>query len=418
MTHIPIKNCFEDLRRVLALGNAVTYLCSYKLNTIEFTGPAIETITGYQAEDITAARWRDLTVLIEQNEEYADFTLEETQRRFRTGEIDTWKADIQIRTRSGGKRWISDTAVALRNELGECIGCTGIVMDITDQKESERSMAALANQLQRRNEEMENDLIMASEVQQAFVTEQPHRFPLEPASGKPALNFHHRYIPATTLAGDFYEILPLSDQTVGIFICDVVGHGVRAALLTTFLRGLLEELAPMGDPPGTLLSKMNRSFKAVFGQTENFLFATAFYMIFDLEDDCIHFANAGHPDPLRMNFQSGSVDPLSTGLDRPEPALGILEDFDFSTVEYKNPDKESIFLFTDGMIEAYDKHDNMFGEGRLAAFLEKNIEQPPEQLLDLTIREVYAFAGIQELEDDACLIAVVPAMMTEEQPDS
>lgn len=395
----------ENFNQVLQLGQGVAYHKRYRPDAFEFSGDQIEAITGYPAEELTPALWRSLTVLIEQHEEYADFTLEETQRRFREGQIDSWKADMQIRTRSGEKRWLSDSAVAVRDDSGKCIGCMGILMDITERKEAQRKMSTLTNQLQRRNEEMENDLIMASEVQQAFVTEQPCCFPLN----DPCLNFHHRYIPAAMLAGDFYEILPLSEQKVGIFICDVVGHGVRAALLTTFLRGLLEELVPMGDAPGALLSKLNRSFKAVFGQTENFLFATSCFVVFDLQQNRLQFANAGHPDPLLLDMSTGDTKPLATGLERSEPALGILEEFPFTTIDYELHKNECLFLFTDGLIEAYDEYDNMFGERRLMESLQRNHQLDPESLLDETFREIYEFAKADELEDDACLLAIVPA---------
>jgi sigma-B regulation protein RsbU (phosphoserine phosphatase) len=400
----------NDFSRALELGNGVVYRRTYRPDTYEYISDYIEEITGYSAKEITPSIWSRMAVLIEQTGEFADYTLEETQRKFRSGEINSWQADIQIRTRSGEKRWISEMAVVLRDEEGTSIGCTGIFQDITMRKETERRMTAVTNQLQRRNQEMENDLIMASEVQQAFVTEQPYRFPLDVPPEKRCLNFHHRYIPATMLAGDFYEILPLSDHQAGIFICDVVGHGVRAALLTTFLRGLLEELIPLDDPPGKLLSKMNRSFKGVFGQTENFLFATALYMVVDLQSNTIHFANAGHPNPMRLNRESGMADPLETGLERPEPALGIIDDFGYSTVQYAPADTETILLYTDGLIEACDVLDRMYGEERLMEFLQKNTHMDPELLLDETILDVYRFSDRDELEDDACLLAIVPAI--------
>jgi len=81
------------------------------------------------------------------------------------------------------------------------------------------------------------------------VAEQPKQFPLDATNEQARINFYPRYIPAEMLAGDFFDILPLSEHDTGVFICDVVGQGMRAALLTTFLHGLTEELAPQASDP-------------------------------------------------------------------------------------------------------------------------------------------------------------------------
>ena len=79
---------------------------------------------------------------------------------------------------------------------------------------------------------------MAREVQLAFLPQQFPTFPRHAAPDESSLQFHAEYLPATTLGGDFFHIIPISDNEAGILICDVMGHGVRAALVTAVLPGI------------------------------------------------------------------------------------------------------------------------------------------------------------------------------------
>src|SRR5262245_28356297 len=102
----------------------------------------------------------------------------------------------------------------------------------------------LAEQVARFNAQMRSDLDMARKLQQSLL---PDRYPSFPRAAPPAqsaLRFAHRFQPTTALAGDFFSVLGLSDTEAGVFICDVMGHGVRSALVTAMLRALVDELAP------------------------------------------------------------------------------------------------------------------------------------------------------------------------------
>lgn len=260
---------------------------------------------------------------------------------------------------------------------------------------------------------MDAELAMAREVQQALVSDQPKRFPLDAACGQARLDFLYRYIPAEMLAGDYFDIMPLTEREVGVFICDVVGHGVRAALLTTFLRGLMEELKPHATDPGTLLSKINHGLRTVFCQGDSLLFASAFYLVIDVSTGGVRYANAGHPHPLCLHAEEGKVALLSQpGQDR-EPALGIIEDFEYSTSEHRLTDTESLLLYTDGLFEAYNASEELYGEERLLECVRRQLHQPPAKCLDSIIADVHRFVGADIFEDDVCLLAVVPA-----QPNS
>ena len=124
------------------------------------------------------------------------------------------------------------------------------------------------------------------------------------------------------LGGDFFDIFSLSQTRVGILICDVVGHGLRGTLVTSVIRALLEELRPMMHNAGRFLGALNLRLRAVLERVDEPFLATAFYMIADTASKEVSFANAGHPDPVRLRRQAGIVESLSEGRGKAGPALG------------------------------------------------------------------------------------------------
>ena len=113
--------------------------------------------------------------------------------------------------------------------------------------------------------QLEDDLDMASEVQQAFLPQQFPSFPSHAAPGQSAIGFFSQYLPTGAVGGDFFHVLPLSDTEAGIFICDVMGHGVRAALVTAIQRALVEEMAGLGRQPGDFLTHINQALLSISG---------------------------------------------------------------------------------------------------------------------------------------------------------
>ena len=149
---------------------------------------------------------------------------------------------------------------------------------------------------------MEEDLKMAREIQLAMLPQQYPGFPAgRPAGRKPAP------IPAPLSSHRpgggrlFQHPAPGFATRPALFICDVMGHGVRSALVTAMVRALVEELRPMAADPGQLLTRINRDIRSILQQTGTPLFTTAFYLVADLETRQITYANAGHPRPFLIH---------------------------------------------------------------------------------------------------------------------
>jgi hypothetical protein len=125
--------------------------------------------------------------------------------------------------------------------------------------------------------QMEDDLQMASKVEQAMMPREEAPSP-EPA---PMLRIAHHFHPAGVVSGDFFDVLRMPDGSVGILVCDVMGHGVRSALIAAMIRAMLEQLRPVAHDSGAFLSRLNRDLTRILRQTGDMIFATAAYCVFD-----------------------------------------------------------------------------------------------------------------------------------------
>src|SRR4029077_21070955 len=174
-----------------------------------------------------------------------------------------------------------------------------------------------------KNEQMETDLRMATELQQAMMPNAYPSFPFE-GEGATALRFYHRYLPASMMGGDFFHIARLSNDTAGICICDVMGHGVRAALITAISRALIETHAAEAADPGRLLSELNSEFTRILKQTGTLVFATVLYCVINITERAARFARAGHPAPLHVRRTAGEVGTVASGEGSSGPAMGLI----------------------------------------------------------------------------------------------
>lgn len=297
----------------------------------------------------------------------------------------------------GDVHWSLVTKVPLRDTHNEPSGLVGISHDITRRKRAEM-------ELQRRSAEMETDLMMARQVQEAFLN---RAYPVFPRSGTPetsALRFAHRYVPTTSLGGDFFDILQLSDTRCGVLVCDVMGHGVRAGLLTALIRGVVEEMGARANDPSHVLAEINHSLMPIVEQTGQPVFATVFFAVIDVTAGTLVYANGGHPPPLVRHTAAGTVERLAP--DDPEPAAGLIGDFRYSA-RFCTFRPGDVFLgYTDGVLEASDDAGTMFGEERLRTVLAEAGGLAGAEVCDRLLRAVEAHTGRASFDDDVCLVTI------------
>ena len=252
---------------------------------------------------------------------------------------------------------------------------------------------------------MEEDLRMAREIQQAMIPQQYPSFPKNAPAEANLLRFCHRYIPNGAVGGDFFYITPLSDTKAGVFICDVMGHGVRSALVTAILRALVEELTRHATTPGELLEQINRDLRAILRQSGAPMFTTAFYMMVDLEERRIYYSNAGHPKPLLVHRQSGTVESLNNHAGPSSPALGLFDDTRYPNSDCRISNEDLLVLFTDGVYDM--EHDGDFLSPEwLKQELQKRSQKHVNCIFDEILEVLKSYSENEEFVDDVCLVGL------------
>ena len=261
-------------------------------------------------------------------------------------------------------------------------------------------------ELNTRNSQMEGDLQLAREIQLAML---PENFPEVSGDGKGRkikLKFGHRFQSAGVVSGDFFHVLKISETTLGIFICDVMGHGVRSAFVTAVLRALVEEMRALGNDPAELLSRVNNELMSILKPLDSPLFTTAFYLVADTARAEIRFTQAGHPQPLRLQRSSGEVQTLQCNTGKGGPALALMRDAKYTNCESPLAPGDLILLFTDGIYEVFDAAENEFGRENMILFLKENRNRPMDALLDGLLAAAQKHSAAKCFDDDVCLIAM------------
>ena len=323
-----------------------------------------------------------------------------------TGQPIVNREEVVVSPDSATVHWMSTTKVPLRNSNGQAVGVIGIGRDITERKAAEEQIFRYNAEIRQRNAELEDDLHMAREIQQAFLPQQYPTFPRGASPAESAIRFWSRYIPTTTVGGDFFHILPISDTEAGVFICDVMGHGVRAALVTAIQRALVEEMLPTAGDPGRFLTEINRALLSILRRARTPMFASAFSLVVDIGRGCVRYANAGHPSPLHIRRETGQVRFLCSEAERPGPALGVFKDAVYETRSAPIAPRDLVLLFTDGLYEVEGNQDAFYSQEMLLELVRKEIAQPTERLMEETLGEIRNFALGHTFTDDVCLIGV------------
>ncbi len=313
----------------------------------------------------------------------------------------------------GEVRWSLTSKLPLRTGDGEITGTFGITHDITQMKlledvvEAERTrLKNLSEELHAKNLQLEQDLVMAKGIQEALLPESEVVFPEQAEPGENRLRISSVYRPASAVGGDFFTIIPLSRRKVGVLICDIMGHGLRAALGTAILRGLIEQLRSDASKPDRFLTRLNLGLRAILRNIDEPLLVTAFYLVADVDSGEILLGTAGHPGPVICGGLTGTVREVQMDRSQRGPALAIFDDatYGMETLVLERGDR--LLLFTDGAIEMSDPSGQVIG---LERFLESAFEHRglrAEEHCESVLSDIQQSAGGAEFDDDVCLLAL------------
>jgi len=329
----------------------------------------------------------------------------EDLRVLRSGEAVVQSVDESIDP-SGNKVWMSVTKMPLRDDKGELIGLVSTTRNITARKHAEEQLAKYAEELREKNAQLEEDLETARELQNALL---PQQYPTFPSSASPeasALRFHHFFRPSSAVGGDFFQISQISDSVAGVLICDVMGHGVRAALVAAILRALVEDLRARASEPARFLEELNRGISHILKHTRLTMFVSACYLLADIARGELHYANAGHPTPLCVHRALRSAEPLPFRGSKPDPVLGIFDDAQYHSSSCKLSAGDTLLLFTDGLFEVEGADAQYYDQLRLLRSVSERAGLYADELCKQLVDEVQQFAATKDFADDVCLIAM------------
>lgn len=296
----------------------------------------------------------------------------------------------------GQNRWVISSRMPIKDPDGKVEGLVGVSIDITKRKHAEIDLLE-------RDQRMREELDVARKLQEALLPASDQVDGAHRVRGTDPFQIGFHYQPCEQLAGDFIHLIRIDDHRIGLLIADVMGHGVRAALVTSMIAGLVRKLEPLGNSPGRFMTELNRGVSSMIQNTRSFLFATAFYAVIDERDRSISCCNAGHCAPICVGI--GGSHPLQS---QPGPALVLNPDYEYvECVRTAHADCR-LFFFTDGIVEAVGPDGNEWGRERLIATLESTRNLDLCQQIAATIANLKTFSEQDHFDDDLCLIGVAP----------
>lgn len=248
-------------------------------------------------------------------------------------------------------------------------------------------MKAYQDQLRRMNEQMMRDLQIARRVQEALV---PHG----PFLG-PRAEVRSAYIPSEALSGDFYDYFVL-DRFMYLFVADVSGHGLPAAILTSLLKSYIHTEADSQSSLADFMRKLNDFLFSVSLPTQ---FATA--QLFRIDDEGhVVYANAAHPPFLLYQRERGRT----SVFEDPSNLLGAMPDMPFEERALQVGSGDTLFVYTDGLTDRRSASGDFYSIDRVASILERCRDAALGSVYDAIFEDVTTFAATEEFKDDIAFV--------------
>jgi len=270
---------------------------------------------------------------------------------------------------------------------------------------AEESLQKANEELEKANISMQRDLAEAAQIQRAWLPQS-----LPQVDG---YHFAWSFIPCQELGGDSLNVIRLDENHVGMYVFDVTGHGVGAALLSASVQRWLSPVPEHSclfdkipgsennygiSSPAAVATKLNSWFQAEPKQGK---FFTLIYGVLDLRDGELRYTTAGHPPPLMVGPDGSKDCPLAKGI-----PIGMLKEFDFGEARLKLQPGDRLLFFTDGAEEAADENDQMYEMDRLIRDMERYKDHSPDEALGSIMGNLRQWSGTEAMEDDVTFLLI------------
>ena len=204
--------------------------------------------------------------------------------------------------------------------------------------------------------------------------------------------------PAREVGGDFYDIFMADDRHLALVIADVSGKGVPASLFMVATKLLLKYSIKQGMTPAEVFRNVNEK---LIESNDMELFVTAWMALIDLDTGECKVVNAGHEHPA-FRHKGGFYELIRY---KHSPALATLEGLTFKEREFKLEPGDSLYVYTDGVTEATNSENKLFGEDRLVMALNKDSNAAPDRLIEIVRGAIKEFTGRAPQFDDITMLA-------------
>ena len=251
------------------------------------------------------------------------------------------------------------------------------------------NMAAELEAKKRRRDEM----LAAATIQKSILPR-----PLRPEGALAAIDLHAEMHPAREIGGDFYDFFPLAGDRLAITVADVSGKGIPAALFMAVSRTVLR----IGERGDDMAADMTAANRLLSSENEAAMFVTAFHGVLDLVSGALHYCNAGHNPPYVLRAEGKRETLKATGL-----PFGVDEDMEYRIAEARLRPGDALFLFSDGITEAFNPQGEEFGNDRLEVALDAARGKAAAGLVADVLAATVEFASGAEQSDDITALALV-----------
>ena len=243
------------------------------------------------------------------------------------------------------------------------------------------------DQLRKLNQQITRDLQIARRVQEALVPAGQYR--------TPRIEIRSAYIPSETLSGDFYDYF-LHENMTYLFVADVSGHGLPAAILVSLLKSYIHTEADPNTRLSDLMARLNDFLFSVSLPTQ---FATAQLFRIDAEGN-LGYANAAHPGFLLFQRERGKV----IFLEEPSPLLGAMPQMVYDERALKIGAGDTLFIYTDGLTDRRSDSGEFYSIDRVARLLEKTSDGELNAAYDAILSDVTGFSANEDFKDDIAFV--------------
>lgn len=305
-----------------------------------------------------------------------------------SGKTLIYEAEYRVRSKQNEWVWIlARGKVAEFDEEKNPVRFVGTHVDITERKELERQIAIA-------NERMSEELNFAKEIQMGLL---PLIFPAFPTRAE--FNIYAHLIPAREVGGDFYDFYFLDEDHLCFVIGDVSGKGAPGALLMAVSKTLIKSRAMDDSQPSSILTHVNNELSQ---NNEASMFVTVFLGVLDINTGRLVYCNAGHNPPyiLRKDDTMVKLD------DFHGPVIGALPNLTYKESTTTLMPDDIIALHTDGVTEAMNQEEELYTDQRYEKFLETEVLNTPQKLIDQVVRDVKKYENEAVQADDITMLAL------------